>query len=438
MAETAQSPLFTEQLLDESLKNDDPFADLLVRELNPERERLLRTFLDEINASLSLEDVRRQLVRAGVCVEPVAVDERHEGGPLEVDVVISGGGMKGYYVVGAWSVLRHLIKKDVIRVRRWAGASVGACSAMYMCCDVEPLRWVATYFECRAYLIGTGGSVTQSFNEVSHRILPDNAAELCSGKVFVSITHMTLTGPKNVVVSEFETKEDLVSACMASSTIPFLTTKTMGGVFRGQSVLDGGVTNNLPIFTDGQGRPQLVYNLSSVPYTSSLILKLADTCIESLVLRGAIEMHTFMQGKSHPKKSSIRWESGDERPVAESPVRKLARTLSSPMMRAFGRAPTDEEEKQKRNRFDLAYRRERTVRSRSDTESAMGRNWYWKWLISAQRGLKATYFTYFLSFCFFMALIPARLNQRLRNLRAVLVRLVTLRWHSLWKPALKA
>lgn len=204
MPETAKSPLFAELLLDESLKNDDPFADLLVRELNPERERLLRTFLDEINASLSLDDVRQQLVRAGVCVEPVAMEGvRDEEAPLDVDVVVSGGGMKGYYVVGAWSVLRHLIKKGVIRVRRWAGASVGACSAMYMCCDVEPLRWAATYFECRAYLIGTGGSVTQSFNEVSHRILPDNAAELCSGKVFVSITHMTLTGPKNVVVSDF-------------------------------------------------------------------------------------------------------------------------------------------------------------------------------------------------------------------------------------------
>mmetsp|Transcript_15726 Transcript_15726/g.61423 ORF Transcript_15726/g.61423 Transcript_15726/m.61423 type:complete len:434 (+) Transcript_15726:62-1363(+) len=430
--------LHAELLLDASLKSNDPFADLLVRELNPQRERLLRSFLDQINNSLSLDDVRRQLVTAGVCIEPVAVEgEKAKDEPLEVDVVISGGGMKGYYVVGAWSVLRHLIKKGVIRVRRWAGASVGACSAMYMCCDVDPMRWAATYYECRAYLIGTGGSVTQSFNEVSHRIMPDNAAELCTGKVFISITHMTLTGPKNVVVSEFGSKEDLVNACMASSTIPFLTTKTMGGVFRGQSVLDGGVTNNLPIFADGQGRPQLVYNLSTVPYTSSLILKLGDTCIESLVLRGALEMHTFVQGRSHPRKSSIRWESGDEREVPESPVRKLARTLSSPI-RAFTRAPVTEEEKQKRSRFDLAYRKERNVRSRSDTESAMSRKWYWKWMISAQRGLKATYFTYFLSFCFFMALIPTKLDQRLRNLRALLFRIASLRWLRLrlFKPSL--
>ena len=46
-----------------------------------------------------------------------------------VDVVVSGGGLRGYYVTGALNVLR----RSRIRVRRFAGASAGAwCAAFFM------------------------------------------------------------------------------------------------------------------------------------------------------------------------------------------------------------------------------------------------------------------------------------------------------------------
>jgi hypothetical protein len=62
----------------------------------------------------------------------------------EVDVVISGGGLKGFFVTGAWAVLREIDGKR-IRIRRIAGTSVGACCAVYMACSIDPVVWSTTY-----------------------------------------------------------------------------------------------------------------------------------------------------------------------------------------------------------------------------------------------------------------------------------------------------
>merc|ERR1712194_334975 len=96
----------------------------------------------------------------------------------------------------------------------------------------------------------------------------------------------------NLVVSEFHSNEDLGEARIASSNIPIIATTCLGQHFRGMRVFDGGLTNNLPCFHDGRRR-QLVCDLSRVAYPVTLTLSPSDTCIESLVLRGAFEMRHF-------------------------------------------------------------------------------------------------------------------------------------------------
>ena len=125
------------------------------------------------------------------------------GEPEEIDVTISGGGTKGYYVVGAYAVLLHFIKTNKIKVMRWAGASVGAASAVFMCCGVSPLDWVSTYWQTRKNIVVDNISIAEGFRERANELLPDNAHEICNGKVFISITKLGLTGPYNVIVSHF-------------------------------------------------------------------------------------------------------------------------------------------------------------------------------------------------------------------------------------------
>ena len=67
--------------------------------------------------------------------------------------------------------------------------------------------------------------------------------------------------------------------------------------------LDGGITNNTPIFPDGNNR-QLVFRLYEVEYPWRGMLQAVDTCIETLTLRGGLLMSRFLQGEAM---DSITW-----------------------------------------------------------------------------------------------------------------------------------
>lgn len=89
--------------------------------------------------------------------------------------------------------------------------------------------------------------------------------------MFISITVVTSFGLKNLIVSEYYSNEDLIEACLASSTIPYITERKMYRTFRGMKVVDGGLTNNTPVFRDGTRR-QLIFRLSQVYFIFIIIL----------------------------------------------------------------------------------------------------------------------------------------------------------------------
>ena len=56
-----------------------------------------------------------------------------------------------------------------------------------------------------------------------NELLPDNAHELCRGRVTLIVTTMALPGGfQQVGISDFRDKKDLVEACMASAHVPIV------------------------------------------------------------------------------------------------------------------------------------------------------------------------------------------------------------------------
>ena len=127
----------------------------------------------------------------------------------EVDVVVSGGGMKGYFVTGAFSVLSGL---KSIRVKRISGASAGAWCAVFMTCGLNPVDWADTYYVTRLCM-RDGLSIADAYRSFAHEFLPEDAYIRCSGVVHLSISVVTWSGVKNIIVSEFSSNEDLVEVC---------------------------------------------------------------------------------------------------------------------------------------------------------------------------------------------------------------------------------
>ena len=70
---------------------------------------------------------------------------------VEIDLVISGGGLKGYYACGALAVLEsHLLKQNIV-ITRVSGASAGAWSALFVCTGLSTEYWIESYHMCTQY-----------------------------------------------------------------------------------------------------------------------------------------------------------------------------------------------------------------------------------------------------------------------------------------------
>ena len=120
---------------------------------------------------------------------------------------------------------------------------------MFMLSGVTTEIWIETYHACFERPNRTIHDIYEEILPQMYECLPEDAYKKCTGKLFISITILTWTGFKNMIISEFHSNEDLLGACFASSTIPFITEKGGFRRYRNYIVCDGGITNNTPGMT---------------------------------------------------------------------------------------------------------------------------------------------------------------------------------------------
>lgn len=205
----------------------------------------------------------------------------------EFDIVISGGGFLGFYVLGVDRILRKLQKYDHIRIRRYAGYSTGAICATLMCCEVDPIRILSLYEKLQeqtCYFYTIRGELLD--------MLPDDAYKRCSHRVYIHVSRIRWYGIEPHVFCKYENNEDLVDACMASSNCPILVSPQWMYEHRGEWWIDGCFTHILPCFQDSQ--EQLCIKLYKVPCSFRQIWdNKCNVVIEGLVVKGAVEAYRF-------------------------------------------------------------------------------------------------------------------------------------------------
>jgi predicted acylesterase/phospholipase RssA len=200
----------------------------------------------------------------------------------EIDISIGGGGFSGFFVIGLHKILKKIqsTQRD-FSVVRYCGTSVGAICCILMVCNVPHEKIITLYDNLR--------KVSDYFSNLRSeilKILPDDAYEQCSGKVFISITQLPYFN--NLVISHFISNEDLVDACMASSCMPFFVTYNFPYRFRNRWCVDGFLSKNLILFQDSL-RPQLIVKVHRIPYYYLHRFSPTDESIVGLIVKGAVE-----------------------------------------------------------------------------------------------------------------------------------------------------
>ncbi|XP_012279637.1 patatin-like phospholipase domain-containing protein 2 isoform X3 [Orussus abietinus] len=169
-----------------------------------------------------------------------------------MNLSFAGCGFLGIYHVGVAVCFKkyapHLLLDKI------SGASAGAIAACCLLCDL-PLGEITSNVlhlarEARQRALGP---FSPSFNvqdillQNLQHFLPADAHLRVNGKLHISLTRVY--DGKNVIVSRFTSKEDLLQALLASSFIP-LFSGLLPPKYHGVRYMDGGFSDNLPILDE--------------------------------------------------------------------------------------------------------------------------------------------------------------------------------------------
>lgn len=172
--------------------------------------------------------------------------------PGNTNLSFAGCGHLGIYHVGVATCFR--INAPYVFNRMAAGASVGALVASAMLCDV-PLDvctrgLIKAALEAGRKTLGPfhpGFNIMEIIRTGMDEVLPEDAHIRCNGRLFVSVTRSS--DGRNVLLSQFESKQDLLQALICSCFIPFYC-GTDKPKFHDVVYTDGGLSDNQPVIDD--------------------------------------------------------------------------------------------------------------------------------------------------------------------------------------------
>ncbi|KAK3526281.1 hypothetical protein QTP70_022686 [Hemibagrus guttatus] len=172
--------------------------------------------------------------------------------PLDTpwNISFAGCGFLGIYHIGVASCLQQQAPFLTENAQHIYGASAGALTATALvsgvCLGEAGASIINVAKEARKRFLGPmhpAFNLVKIMREMMHRILPHDAYIKAIGRLGISLTRVT--DGENVLVSHFNSNDELVQACVCSAFIPVycgLIPPSLQGV----RYVDGGITDNLP------------------------------------------------------------------------------------------------------------------------------------------------------------------------------------------------
>ncbi|XP_044172026.1 patatin-like phospholipase domain-containing protein 4 isoform X2 [Acropora millepora] len=167
-----------------------------------------------------------------------------------MNLSFAGCGFLAFYHLGVATCLSSHAPKFLKSVTAFAGASAGSLVATMLATSL-PLNKCTDFVhelteEARSHPLGPFNpqfDIVRSLQKGLELHLPSDSHKIASGRLYVSVT--SLKERKNVIISEFESKEELIQVLLASCYIPFYAGLKFPQ-FKGQPWFDGGFSDNMP------------------------------------------------------------------------------------------------------------------------------------------------------------------------------------------------
>ncbi|XP_043190453.1 1-acylglycerol-3-phosphate O-acyltransferase Pnpla3-like [Amphibalanus amphitrite] len=166
----------------------------------------------------------------------------------QMNLSFAGCGFLGVYHIGVAACMSRYCPE--LLQNRIAGASAGAIAAAALICNASLSEIMSDLVAVSRVIQDHIGGPFSPFVSVPvmlraglQKNLPDNAHELCSGRLHISVTR--LEDGKNAILSHFESKDELITALLCTAFIPAFS-GWRPPRFDGVRYMDGCYSNNLP------------------------------------------------------------------------------------------------------------------------------------------------------------------------------------------------
>lgn len=176
--------------------------------------------------------------------KPAPVVEALKAGSLGFG--FSAGGMLFPYYIGVVEALEELgiITENTKLGGASAGSLIAACYHSGIGTKAATEACMTLAAELRTN--GTRGKLKTNLRIFLEDLLPADVHERCSNKAYISVTQ-AFPRPRNMLLSHYESREDLIEALLTSCHIPWWFDNTLFTMFRGKRCYDGGLTNFIPL-----------------------------------------------------------------------------------------------------------------------------------------------------------------------------------------------
>ena len=209
----------------------------------------------------------------------------------EIDLIVSGGGSKFYYLIGIKKAIDVCSKKNILKIKRYAGTSSGSMLITLMACNIENSLIIKVYKQINK----NNKTNIKLIKKGLDILLPKNAHIICSDKVYISVTKLGLPF-KNEIISKFSSRQDLIDTILCSSSFPFFVNNNIYHKYKNKYYIDGFFTNNTPYFKDNI-RKQIIIKPFLIQYSYFNPFELEPDYYIKYISVGFKEFYQFLNGK---------------------------------------------------------------------------------------------------------------------------------------------
>jgi len=209
---------------------------------------------------------------------------------IELDIVLESGAANGSYHIGCLLYILLLEKKNILKINRISGSSVGAIAGFYY--FINSLQeFKDDYIKIReCFKQNLNFSILKTILEKKINSLSEEELNQLNNRLY--IVYHDVQQKKQILKNTFTDKKELLSTLLKSCHIPYLVNSEMFYKEDDKEYFDGGIPY---IFHERErGEKKILYiNISKINKLSCLFCIKREKNNYGRLLEGALDAHEF-------------------------------------------------------------------------------------------------------------------------------------------------